>query len=380
MNEKDPLEEEDIVSLEDLIKYAKIYWQYIWRFKWIVVAVGIVGGIIGVAYAALKTVRYTAHYSFSVNSGSSSGSSGIGSLASLMGISVGGSGELFSGDNVLEIIRSRELVDRTLLSATEYQGDSITFMEYALIVDSVRAKCEEEAAQKVENENGEETKISVCDVHYPYGQLRETLTREQDSILMQKATELLKTCVVASRRDKKLAFMDYDFTYTDEAFAKAFAKAHLEACTKFYVDMRTQSLIDNIDRFQTRADSTRKELDRALVRRAVYLDENRNASGLYISSQSQKIETDIQVLSATYAEIVKNVEVLKLDLVKEKPLITIVDKPRLPLTNDKKSKLKMLISGGFIGGFLACLGIIGYAFIKEKMDSANIKAMQEEEA
>lgn len=205
------------------------------------------------------------------------------------------------------------------------------------------------------------------------------MSREQDSILMGKIDVILKNSVVAVRRDKKLAFMDYDFTYTDERFAKEFSKAHLKACTKFYVDMRTKSLMENIDRFQGRADSIRRELDKSMVRRAVYLDENRNASGLMISSQSQKIEMDIQVLGTTYSEVVKNIEVLKLDLAKEKPLISVVDVPRYPLINDKKGKLKSLVSGGFLGGFLACVAIVAYGFIMEEKKKADAKKNLEED-
>lgn len=376
---KDPSDEEDYISFAEVMAMVKLYWGYIWKFRWVVIVMGVLGGAIGLASAFLQKVNYTAHYSFSVNVGSG-GTYGVGTLASLMSISVAGSGELFSGDNVLELLQSRELVDRTLLSPVEYEGDTITFMEYALIVDSVRAKCEEEAAEGKDEEEDDNGKVSICDVYYPYGQARETLSRVQDSLLIDKIEMILKNSVVAIRRDKKLAFMDYDFTYPDERFAKEFAKAHLKACTEFYIDMRTQSLQENIDRFQGRADSIRRELNSSMVRRAVYLDENRNASGLMISSQSQKIEMDIQVLGTTYAEIMKNIEALKLDLAKEKPLITVVDKPRFPLKNDKKRKLKSLVAGGFLGGVLACLAIVGYGFVMEEKKKTDAQQTSEEEA
>lgn len=368
--------EDDNISFDQLMQMVKLYWGYIWSFRWVVIVMGILGGAIGLASAFMQQINYTAHYSFSVNVGGSNGTYGIGSLATLMDVSVAGSGELFSGDNVLELLQSRELVYRTLLSPVEYQGDTLTFMDYAMIVDSVRAECEKSVEKNKEKEDG---KISICDVHYPYGQSEESMSREQDSILMGKIDVILKNSVVAVRRDKKLAFMDYDFTYADERFAKEFSKAHLKACTKFYVDMRTKSLMENIDRFQGRADSIRRELDKSMVRRAIYLDENRNASGLMISSQSQKIEMDIQVLGTTYSEIVKNIVVLKLDLAKEKPLISVVDVPRYPLINDKKGKIKSLVSGGFLGGFLACVAIVAYGFIMEEKKKADAKKNLEED-
>ena len=69
--------------------------------------------------------------------------------------------------------------------------------------------------------------------------------------------------------------------------------------------------------------------------------------------------------------MLKNLEVLKLNLAKETPFIQIIDKARYPLENDKMRKLKGLVAGGFLGGFLACLAIIGLSVfrqVKEHME------------
>ena len=91
-----------------------------------------------------------------------------------------------------------------------------------------------------------------------------------------------------------------------------------------------------------------------------------------ISVTQWKIETDIQILSNTYTEMLKNLEVLKLDLAKETPFIQVIDKARYPLSNDKMRKLKGIITGGFLGGFLSCLGLIAFFIfceMKNKMSA-----------
>lgn len=168
---------------------------------------------------------------------------------------------------------------------------------------------------------------------------------------------------MAVRRDKKLSFMDFSFQYTNEEFAKLFSEAHLRGVSEFYIQTKTALAQKNIETFQTKADSVRYKLDQCFARRASYADANRNANGQYASVTQWKIETDIQILSTTYAEMLKNLELLKLNLAKETPLIQIIDQPRYPLANDKMRKLKGLMIGGILCGFLSCCTIIGINII-----------------
>lgn len=344
------------MSLTDIVTIVKKYWNFLWEKKWIIIISGVLCGILGFVYVCNKKITYTAHYVFTVgNSGSSNGFS----LSSLLGMN-GGSMDAFSGDNVLELLKSRTIVEKTLLSPCLYEGDTITFMEYSLICDSVRAKCElGEMKKKDENQ------VSICDVSFPVGQERETFTRAQDSILMMKSGNLLKHNIAVSRRDKKLSYMEYDFIYTDEDFAKSFSAEHLKVAADFYVQTKTHISGTNLYSFQQKADSVRRELDKTIAKSSAFLDGNRNASGSYVTAQLKKYEIDIQVLSTTYQEIQKNIKALELDLARETPLIQIIDKPVLPLSNDKTRKLKGLIVGGFLGGFLACLGCIAFLYFKD---------------
>ncbi len=54
-----------------------------------------------------------------------------------------------------------------------------------------------------------------------------------------------------------------------------------------------------------------------------------------------------------YLEIIKNLEVSKITLLNETPIIQIIDKPILPLEDNKISKALAGILGAFLGGFLS---------------------------
>lgn len=56
--------------------------------------------------------------------------------------------------------------------------------------------------------------------------------------------------------------------------------------------------------------------------------------------------------------MVKNLELAKVTLRKETPLIQIIDKPILPLKKERFGKVKGVIFGGFLGGFFIVIFFI----------------------
>ena len=348
-------EKNDSLSLEEIIAQVRIYWDALWRMKWVIIACGLIGGGLGITYSILRKTNYKASYVFSIEgSGSSGTASALSSLAGLIGFG-GGTTGAFSGDNVVELLKSKRLIEKTLLSSTEIRGIQETFIEYYIAVNEMRKDCE--------NAKKEEGVVTICDIYFPLGQERETFTRKQDSVLIRFSSSLLQNSIAVAKRDKKLAFVDLSITSADELFAKYFAEALLKEVSAFYIDTKTSLSRKNVEVFQLQADSVRKALNNALSSRAYYADENVNAAKQVVGVQLQRKQMDIQIYGTAYAEMIKNIEMLKLDLARETPLIQIIDSPVLPLDNDKWGKKKGLIAGGFLGGFLSSMAIIAWAYI-----------------
>jgi uncharacterized protein involved in exopolysaccharide biosynthesis len=57
----------------------------------------------------------------------------------------------------------------------------------------------------------------------------------------------------------------------------------------------------------------------------------------------------------------------KVTLMRETPLIQVIDRPILPLKKEKPGKLKSLILGGFLAGFLAVVFLIFQRIAKQIM-------------
>ena len=348
-------EEDDNLSLKEIIAQVRIYWDYLWRKKWIIIACGLIGGILGVTYSIVRKTNYTANYMFSIESSSSGSMGGISSITSMLGLGGSATGA-FYGDNLVELLKSRSLVEKTLLSPIQQEnGQKETFIEYFIAINEFRKNCDETEKN--------EDKVTICDIYFPLNQARETFSRAQDSILMNISNGFLRNNISVAKKEKKLSFVNFSFTSANEDFAKHFSKALLNEVSAFYIDTKTSLSRKNIAAFQSQADSVRKELDNALSSRAYYADENINAAKQVVGVQLQKKQTDIQIYGTAYAEMIKNIEMLKLDLARETPLINVIDEPVLPLWNDKMGKKKGLIVGGFLGGFLSCVVLLGFFYV-----------------
>ena len=68
-----------------------------------------------------------------------------------------------------------------------------------------------------------------------------------------------------------------------------------------------------------------------------------------------------------YGEIMKNLELAKLNLLKETPLVQVIDRPVLPLKKEKKGRLMGLIVWGFVSFILVlCIYYVKFLFERRK--------------
>ena len=359
--------QESKISIADIKKVIKDYISFLWGKKLYVVAACIVGCIVGIVYAYIYKPTYTATYKFSIES-KSSGGGGLSALSMLAGIN--SSSGTFSGDNLVELFRSRSMVEMALLKPIIVEGDTMNLLEYKILADSLRLKCDE---TKAIEDTSKPHIASICDVTFPYGQDRDSFSREQDSILMGITFEMMKKDIEIEKIDKKLSYANFSVKSKNERFAKEFSSAMINTVFDFYLRSKRENAQRNIAEFQSRADSIRIELNKSLYAAAHYRDLNMNPSKSVLGVEQLKYQTDIQINTSAYSEIVKNIEVMKLDMAKSEPLIQEIDVPRYPLANDKKGKLKTGIKYGLGLGFLAMLVLCGIHFVQKlsKEDTDN---------
>lgn len=345
MNKEIPNDE---ISLKELLEKAKDWLSYLVSQWKIILLVVIIGGAIGLAYSFSKKPVYTATLSFVLEGEQSGG--GLGGalgLASTFGIDLGGGGgSIFTGSNLTELFKSRNIVEQTLLSPVTSKGKVISLAEMYIRNEGWRQKWKDNP------------KFST--IQFLPDIKRKYFTRVHDSILGAMYNELSKNGLSVAQKDKKVSIVSIDVSATDELFAKYFTEALVKEVSDFYVATKSKKARLNMDILERQTDSIRGELNGAITGVAVAND---NTFGLNPAlnvrrAPSARRQVDVQANTAILTELVKQTEMAKVTLRKETPLIQVIDSPILPLTKNRFGKAKGILLGGFLAGFLVILFLI----------------------
>jgi uncharacterized protein involved in exopolysaccharide biosynthesis len=343
---------EDEISLKELILKIRDWYRFLLT-KWLViVAAGIIGGTIGLGYAFSQKATYTASLSFVVEDEKQGGgglSSALG-LATSLGIDIGGSGgSAFSGANLIDLMKSRNIIEKSLLNPITVNGKSQSFAQYYINFNALNKDWD--------------TKPLLKGIDFAPDADRSKFTLQQDSILGNIYTSVLSMLTIG-QKDKKGSIVYIDVKSSDEFFSKAFAENLANEVSSYYVEIKSKKARQNMEILQRQTDSIRAVLNGSIVSVANAVD---NTFGLNPAMQVQKTtiskkQFDVQANTAILTQLVTNLEMAKVSLRKETPLIQVIDRPILPLKKEKAGKLKSLILGGFLAGFFTV-----FVFVVKKL-------------
>lgn len=345
----------DEITLKELLLKAKEWYTYLLSQWKMIVLAGSIGALLGLGYSFYKKPIYTASLTYAVEDGKASG--GLGGalgLASSFGLDLGGSsGGAFSGSNLMELFKSRAMVEQTLLAPVTQNNKIISLAEMYIQDKKWRGNWEEKPKLKVLKflPNADKTKF----------------TRDQDSIFGEIYNDLSKNALTIEQKDKKVAIGTITLKGTNEYFAQQFTLALTNTVTDFYIETKSKRAKENMDILVRQTDSIRGELNGAITGVAVAND---NTFGLNPALNVKRVpsarrQVDVQANTAILTEIVKQAELAKVTLRKETPLIQIIDQPILPLPKEKFGKAKGILLGCILAGFLTILGLIVRRIFKE---------------
>jgi len=340
-----PVQETDEISIKELIQKAGEVISYLKTQWWKLVLLGLLGGVAGFFYAKFSKPKYTAKLTFALaESGDKMG--GIGSIASQFGLDMGGgSAGAFSGDNLLELMKSRLLVEKTLLTAVDSAGKSKLLVNQYIDFN----KPKKPKPRKPED---------PMPVYFTGNEGNQGFSLAQDSFLAQVSAVLTKTNLQVAKMDKKLAIVSVSFTGEDQWFAKNFTQILTQNVTEFYVETKTGQMRKNVKMMEHKVDSVKQALVQAMYGVASEVDGNQFLVRGVAKVPQAKKQLEIQVLSTMYGELIKNLELSRTMMAKDQPLIQLIDQPRFPLEKKKTSKLIAAIGGSFLTFFLSVVYLL----------------------
>lgn len=339
------MKEEKQLTIKDFILIVKDWFYYFLQFWKLICIAGFLGGALGVVIAIFDKPVYIAELTLALED--KNAGNPMAGLASQFGVELGGagSGGAFSGENNIELLKSRSLIEKTLLTPVWIDGREDLLVNRFIEFNKLREKWAEDPY--------------MSDVVYYKGEPREKFGIKKDSVLFQIYKQIKKKSLNVSRLDKKLTIIKIDVKSQDELFAKLFTEVLVETASRLYIETKTKRSKTNLDIIEARLDSVRRELDKSIYGAAISKDQNTMTIRAAGNIQSAKKQLNVQVLTTMYGELIKNSEMAKYTLLRDEPLVQVIDTPILPLERKKKGKTMGLIGGGIVGGSLSLLFLWG---------------------
>ncbi len=339
----------DEISLKELIQKIQEWIAYL-KTQWkLIIGIAALGGIIGFVYASFQKPSYLATTTFVLEE-DKAGGGGLGGalgLASSFGLDLGGGGGgLFTSSNIIELMKSRLVVEKTLLNPVQVAGKEVSLADYYIQINNLK--------------EGWAKKPSLANISFPINADRTKFSLEQDSILHGISSGLTKNSLVIAQKDKKVSIISLTVKTESELFSKLFCEQLLKETSDFYIETKSKKSRLNVAILQHQADSIRGELNGAITGVAAASDNVYNLNPAYNVKKTPgtRRQVDVQANTAILTQLVAQLELSKVSLRKETPLVQLIDRPILPLEKEKLGRLKSLEVGGFLAGFLTVLYLV----------------------
>lgn len=351
--------EDEEVSVKELIISLQGWLKYLWS-KWpILLIAGILGGALGLWYAFAKTPTYTAKTTFVLESGEGQGRlSQFAGVAAMAGINLGGGGGgLFQGDNILELYKSRNMLEETLLSPVHPDSNQLLIERY-IDYNEVRADWKEQP------------ELLALNFSLDPSGLNPLTRRLRDSVVTEFVDAIRKNHLSVSKPDKALSIIQVEVTSPDEVFAKSFNDNLVRRVNDFYIQTKTKKSTDNIAILEAKVDSVRAVMTGAIYSAARVSDATPHLNPTRQTQRMapvQEAQFTAEANQAILSQLLQNLELSKMNLLQEQPLIQLVDTPVYPLPVDRVGKAKGIVIGGFLLGFLTLLTLIGLKWYRDVM-------------
>jgi hypothetical protein len=340
------------ISFRDLLLKVEGWIQYLLS-KWVTIVVFcILGAIVGFTISLVKKPVYIAASTFVLEDADKIGGLGqYAGLASMVGVdlSMSDAGGIFQGDNIIELYKSNAMVEKTLLTEVDNNGRKELLVNRYIAFNKLREKWADTPDLK---------DLIFSNVEKDTNDLPKT--RLRDSVLATIVTSINKQYLTIGKPDKRLNIIKAEVKAPDEFFAKSFDEQIVKNVNDYYIQTKTTKALQNVQLLQHKTDSVRAVMNGAIYSAAAVADATPNLNPTRQAERVapiQRSQFSAETNKAILAELVKNLEMSKITLQKETPLIQVIDRPKYPLQTNTITATEGIVLGFISFGILTILAL-----------------------
>ncbi len=345
--------QEEQVNTKELLKKTIQFLREVgkeWRLLLISLALGSLISLL-MDLQEVKETEYVGEIQFNLETGGGGGGfGGLGGLAGAFGMNVGGatSNDLFSGGNFNLLVGSKALYEKALMKEVLINGKKTLFINYY--------KDSSDIARK---EWGGDLfhKANTKAIKYRFNKKNPDQFTEEENTMIDAIYEKLSKKTELMSLDKTGTIMILSATTNNQKLTKIWLETLIKSIEEFYVEMKTRKTREIYDIQMTRLRELEGKLSSTDRQLANATFQSVNAVDPTAPMRTQQLNRNNNFISQQYYNQLAAVEQLKMSLINQTPLFTILQPVRLPLL-----QLKYTIGGntskGAMLGFVLCLVFI----------------------
>jgi hypothetical protein len=268
----------------------------------------------------------------------------MGNLAGLFGMSSATDANIFTGDNFFYFVESRPVIERALLRNVVVHGKPVILANF--VIDSSGIKDDEwEDRPTLHSFRFTQTNPDSLDM--------------DSRVVLNELVIKLKSITDIATLERKSSFIALTASIQNETLAALWVKTLLKTVEEVYTEKQTKKSRNTLTLLQRRADSLAIILGKTEHRLAKEMDYSTQLIVPEAQISVNKLTRNTSFLQTLYYEAMGNAEKMRVSLVREAPLFTLIEDVKVPLDLKSESKKRAKI-GALVGLMLALI----YVYVK----------------
>jgi uncharacterized protein involved in exopolysaccharide biosynthesis len=299
------------------------------RWRRLIIALGLGAGTIGLVMGLTSPRLYKSSATF-IPQASESGISNLALAAGQLGIRIPTSGGGWSAGVYVELLRSRSLLE-TIASDT---------------------------FSVAERGGGRVAMMDLLEIDAP------TPARRMDQAVLEL------TDIVKADWDRQLGAVKLEVATPWPSVSLAIAEALLEEIARFNNETRKSQAAAERQFVEAQAADAERNLRSAEAALQSFRERNRVVESPRLQLEGERLSRDVSLHQQLYTSLLQSREDARIREVRDTPVITVLEEPRLPIRGESRGTVKMALFGGIAAGMIGVvIALLAYGAERARLSS-----------
>lgn len=325
------------------------FWELIRKWYWFVI-IGLLFVGVSLYRIGRQPITYTGQLSFMTNNDSGGGVSRLLQFAGQFGL---GNNQPVASERLVELLKSKRMIYNALMKEVEIEGTKQLLFNHYIELFELRKDWE--------------GKEGLNDFKFTPKHI-EDFTFIENSVAQSIYNQIIFGYLNANPGKNGITTISCEAT--SEAFCIEFLVELIETLSDYYQKKAVEQQRNTYELIKGTADSIQTVLRGAEYSLTKWYEDNRKplAAGTLSAEKAmekERLERKVEMSYEVLLTDLKSLEIARLDLNSNKPMLQVVDYPTYPLQKNLPNKLMKLIVSVFLSIILTSILIIAYKIVKD---------------